>query len=115
MNNEAMLALADVIEAADRFDILTFGRTKDGSLLSPEALWGDCGTVACYAGWENARNDHAPLSDVSAAQETLGLTYRQANRLFFGQGNFWEAIGHPTTGKKAARVLRRIVEGKIKL
>jgi hypothetical protein len=56
VNVENMLALADLIERCDSFDLSSWGRYVNES-VSPESIdaSNECGTVCCIGGWENVR------------------------------------------------------------
>lgn len=123
MNTEAMLAVADVIEHFDRFDLGNWGPV--------EKVWTDCGTTACIAGWTLAWADRSPvntrpegfLGSFSApAADELGLTDDQAKSLFFPGGAVWSKLEDETgvccldlTAAQAADVLRRIARGELEL
>lgn len=144
MNREAMLAVADVIEYFDRLDMEWWINDPDqelfGSHTDMTRAWTDCGTTACVAGWTLAWADAADVSTddddwnrrrgvAARAQQELGLTQRQARRLFFsdiGAVNIWSEVRHEydfdqgpwsyhPTASQAADVLRRIADGELKL
>lgn len=129
MNTEAMLAVADVIEYADRMDMGTFGswNTHDDSAPqrsdgpSPADLWADCGTVGCIGGWTAAWADDTHGGDYAwLVRDEFDITFEQAGRLVYGQDDYWNAhgINGPRTSrdaKKVARLLRGIARGRIEL
>jgi hypothetical protein len=131
MNKEAMLAVADVIEWADRFDIGTMN-----SASTPDALWEQCDTVGCFAGWAAAWADRRPWrggngSYLQIGAEEFGLTDEQAGRLFMGDGTWHESpqvlkiVGGESlwcrsaddeaAPRQAAALLRAVAKGKIAL
>lgn len=114
MNHDRMLALADLIERVppDRFNMMMF---FDG----PEncsSRWhymhaGECGTSCCIGGWACVLALPDPLvrADViedsdeeQVAREWLGLTFEQAQSLFFSN--------YDQTNLEAAAKIRRWVE-----
>lgn len=127
-----MLELADAIEAAPRqkFDMSSFvgkftldragRRRRDedatdeivGSQTLSELKGLSCGTSACIAGWAIHLHPRASLGaaydtfgnyDVeNHARAILGLTYQEANDLFYGR------MGQNNV--QAAKFLRRCVE-----
>jgi hypothetical protein len=130
MNKEAMLAVADVIKWADRFDIGVMN-----SASTPDALWERCDTVGCFAGWAAAWADRRPHHDgngnyFTIGMEEFGLTTEQAGRLFMGEGTWhespqvlkvvggdslWGRGNDDNTPRHAARLLRAVAKGKIAL
>lgn len=125
MNREAMLAVADVIEYADRFDMSTlFERRGECYLphwrrqLVEGELWEDCSTAGCVAGWTLAWAEPSVEafqydSVIGVAAKELGLTPAQSSRLF--QGHVPGLSFKCRNGKKAAKVLRDIANGVIEL
>ena len=107
MNTEAMLAVADVIEYFDRFDIRRWAKFNDEAWVSAheegktlplertiESVWTDCRTVGCVAGWTLAWADiKLPSTSnkiVLLARRELGLTNEQAENLFLPYvGSVW--------------------------
>ena len=144
MNPERMRAVADAIEESGRFDysawaarldiddgraIGTVGSTKE---LREYGTLRKCGTTGCIAGWaatlaleedeqqwsKGSRN--VTISDV--AQRYLGLTDRQTFHLFHGEAmvkaGFYETGGDAmteATAVEAAKVLRMVADGEVKL
>jgi hypothetical protein len=143
MNKEAMLAVADVIEWADRFDLSNWAvdvekaekwreslkvgnfAAEDGE-VDAATLWESCGTTGCIAGWTNAWADNKDASDTRTAADELGLEYDEMWKLFFPDSEFWIRIAPEykikfngdsvePTARQAARVLRDLAKGKLKL
>lgn len=140
MNKEALLAVADVIEYMNRFDMDVVASGDDGELDDATVIWEDCGTVGCIAGWTLAWADihaHAKwlwgeneASWMKAARKELGLTKRQAEELFFPDSEFWKKTVsttaqkdrwsswddvNPITVEDAVGVLRGLAAGTVKL
>lgn len=132
INKEAFLAVADVIEYADRFDLTYFAMAPDGQVCSTTPVWEDCGTTACIAGWVNAWADNDSPSDTYGAGKELGITPEEGYRLFYGyNGSVWSRHAREygwrldrsgrvsdwsdITAIQAADVLRRIANGDITL
>lgn len=130
MNIKRFRELADVIEAADRFDMRFVAAGNDG--LNPEYLVYDCGTVGCIGGWALATYGNDPSRDWSdAAGEHLGLNYGQEKRLFLAvTDSVWsehaERYGwvvdddglvgwDQITATQAAQMLREIADGTVTL
>lgn len=138
MNKEAMLAVADVIEYADRFMLDRWatridesGNTIDpfnasGEYIDPMCLipsvWEDCGTAACIAGWtcawaETPKEQLQSRAIERLAGQELGLSDAQSIRLFCSP-SWWENQGFQfgdVTAKQASSVMRDIANGVIEL
>lgn len=121
MNTEMMMRVADAIEKADRFDLLSWGIDGDGKWVqSAEELVHNCNTKACVCGWVNAlvAADHDMLvrpEDTTTAQRALGLTYDQANELFTPdeeEGSIWGDNPYDIKSAEAALILREIARGE---
>lgn len=122
MNRDMFRRVADVIELEDRFDLSLFA---SGDLLN------ECGTTGCIAGWTAALAGAGDDVDIErAAREALGLTWRQADRLFFWGNSVWvdhaDALGlevdafqsidpGAVTSVQAAKMLRWIADGEVEL
>lgn len=141
MNKEALLAVADVIEYMDRFDMSVVAATAGSgdNIADPVTIWEDCGMVGCIAGWTMAWADiHADLNAwprdyneeavwIKNARKELGLTKRQAEELFYPDSQFWaKTVGTHTycggwetnndiTTADAVKALRELAVGEIKL
>ncbi len=132
MNTETLNAVADLIEYTDRFDLSTFSSQKVEddlfvSYATPEQVWDDCGTTACFAGWVNTwagAETFDELANIHTARKELGLSEEFANELFYGQGELWDDVieaglipshhgSSETTAAEAAAILRAIADGKI--
>lgn len=118
-----MLAVADVIEHFDRVDLDSYAAPRDGrwKRVKPAQLWEDCGTVGCIAGWTCAWADVNKTGRddgfYNAAKRELGLTDREADRLFMGYDGFWyDNLGEDSAkwnAQKVAGLLRKIAGGKV--
>jgi hypothetical protein len=68
----------------------------------------DCGTVGCIAGWANTLyGNGAPGQWQERGRELLGLTYDQADELFFARDIKRKSLLSP---HRAAKVLRRLAK-----
>lgn len=138
-----MLAVADVIEYFDRFDMDWWINDPDQELFGAHTdmtrAWTDCGTTACVAGWTLAWADATDVSTAddwnrgrgiaTRARQELRLTTDQAERLFFsamGRDTIWSEVDHEydfdrgpwsyhPTAAQAADVLRRIANEELTL
>ncbi len=124
MNKEAFLAVADAIEYSDRFDLSMYAyRPEDGHVGEVETLWDDCGTVGCVAGWTLAWAGVRSGTYWDTARTILDITDDQALRLFtdaplhdpIWRDEYPTATSWEYTSKQAARLLRRIANGKVVL
>lgn len=148
MNIEALFAVADLIEAEDRFNMNAWVAqiAEDGELYemchpSPSLLFEDCCTVGCVAGWtcalaKTVSGEEGWVDYESGAKEFLGLTEREAHRLFFTfpytyevkvKTSIWQDVIHDyglkvdeddalvIPANVAANVLRRIAYGDLVL
>jgi hypothetical protein len=143
MNTDAMLAVADLIEEANRFNLRFYaGAIDEEAEDCPEGdralreLRHHCNTAGCVAGWTLAWR-YGPAIDLdwsesAAAQDVLDLTDRETMRLFFpNQGSVWHEVAvdygwepgrgdawtwaEQITAAQAADVLRRIARGEVAL
>lgn len=133
VNKEAFLAVADVIEYADRFDIGPYITDPSNPRVapSPARLWEDCGTIGCVGGWTAAWAELDGPNVWTAISNELGIDAAQGDRLFF---RWYESVWYPLaeeygwttdaegieprsqiTAAQAADVLRRIANGEVKL
>lgn len=145
MNKGRILELADVIEAADRFDMRWFVAPADRPPEGVTMMWTidhtssvatDCGTVGCVAGWAISlfcELLHADSCDwMWLAGDVLELSERKARRLFLAdEDSVWfehaERYGLETivwdgvadwaqiTSGMAAQMLREIASGVVEL
>lgn len=97
MNNERMLATADVIEQTGRFHIATYmtwthdERTPHRDAPSLYEVEHNCNTTACVAGWaavlfrdpDEAAELGYDRQVADKAQAALDLTSEEAERLFY--------------------------------
>lgn len=135
VNQKAMLAVADVIEFHHKqIDLGDFFLDSDDARpafypgdpanfedFAARAWNGECGTKACIAGWTTIWAGAVPQWNTSAysiAREELGLSAFQADRLFYGDDNFWtDHLGDDAEsqndGKNVAQLLRDIANGKV--
>ena len=141
MNPERMRAVADAIEESGRFMYSTWGGrlnlegewSEDGISTTNElrdvGTLRHCGTTGCIAGWAATiafedKDYYVPrnmmISDL--AQEYLGLDHDEAQTLFLGQAmvyaGFYEEDGQAlgqATAIEAAKVLRMVADGEVKL
>lgn len=146
MNTELLNQVADLIERTDRFNLAYIARGPgDGRRgvysLTAGQLLHDCQTTACVAGWTNVlcagEDSDSWVGDcdgedgLATAAVRLGLSVRQADRLFYANENSvwkeqadrfgwvldydglenWEDI----TAAQAATVLREVAAGVIDL
>lgn len=75
VNVENMLALADLIERCDSFDLNTWGRELDEDATKVLNNGEVCGTVCCIAGWENVRIKTRYSEEYLADEERFLRTY----------------------------------------
>jgi hypothetical protein len=143
VNKKAMLAVADVIEYnEDRFTLGLWAArrasTLDGRDVQVGAIWTDCGTTACVAGWTCAWADVAKRATGwddyrihNAARRELGLDWEASERLFYYDSkSIWAEVAdeygwkvdfrgiedaEDVKGAQAADVLRRIANGELTL
>ena len=117
MNREAMYAVADVIEYADRLDLLVWTTGPKGyESPSTERLWNECGTRGCIAGWVAAWADiqPAPYEWVATVAREFDLADGQAYKLCHNSpGYLWPE--DTTDAKATAQLLRDIADGKVEL
>lgn len=139
MNTDLLLKIAESIEAQpDKFDLNYFYYTpyfNTSPATAEEFLEGSCGTTACVAGWAvvcaGLPIKSSFLDAEADGQTLLGLTDKQARRLFYANDDSvwweyadeyswdrsdltddrWDAI----TAYEAADVLKRIAKGDIEL
>lgn len=138
MNKEAILQLADLIEASGKAGDKAKIRYNQGNFGTPEQIreaktqhpekeknW--CGTACCIAGFWAARSGNKaewlsyfeadPYFDLSRVVKELDLTVKQAVALFDGREKAirggWGAA--TPTWQEAVKVLRHLAEtGKVK-
>lgn len=118
MNVENILKVADAIEShAAQFD-MNHWFTRTGNLLH------DCGLSGCIGGWANAVLRGGEIATTKETGEDLGLTYQQANRIFYpgespAANPYWKHVtdGSPyaATPEQAVALLRGIASGDIPL
>jgi len=144
MNPERMRAVADAIEESGRFDYSAWAARLDiddgraiGCVSTSKELRYDigtlrkCGTTGCIAGWAATlafeddkhalgKRSNVMISDM--AQRYLGLNDREAFHLFHGEAmvkaGFYETGGDAmgqATAVEAAKVLRMVADGEVKL
>ncbi len=139
-----MKKVAKFIETENRFDLSSWLSVQRGAFKQsvPErmpnptkyAREGICGTTCCIGGaaLAVAGAPKEDWSDVhSNAIDVLGLTYDQGDELFMPGSDFWEsmveegladrdpdfeyAVRAAPTAKQAAKILRKVADGKLEL
>ena len=126
MDVERMLELADFIEGLPHIvldldhlepeEVARAEQVVQGSMFNMSGVQEDfgCGTVACIAGW--ALHKYASPATfemfgwMEAAAKSLGLTERQAHRLFMGQFEPEKHLVEITPGEAAAEMRRMVRE-----
>lgn len=108
MNKELILKVADAIEN-DSIKGLKFNMNYFGIKM-------ECGTVACIAGYTYALHNNTLPGDAYyddirfGAQEALGLTRIEANKLFYAEGSRYEDALDELPAHVAVATLRRLAE-----
>lgn len=126
MDVERMLELADFIEGLPHIvldldhlepeDVAGAEQTVQGQMFNMSGLHEDfgCGTVACVAGWALHKYASPVAYEIFGWMETaaksLGLTERQAHRLFMGQFAPETHMVDITPGEAAAEMRRMVRE-----
>jgi hypothetical protein len=145
MNTNRLLAVADLIEQANRFDLTFYaGAIDEMDEDAPDGvealglLKHHCNTAGCVAGWTLAWHygdgaDEFGGDEANEASLVLDLTESQQLRLFYPDRNprasIWAQVAdeygwtpsegwewaHDITAAQAADVLRRIARGELTL
>lgn len=140
MNTDLLKAVADRIELEDRFDLSHYLSWRDmqGARWSTTFadLLDDCNTVGCAAGWVMAvtgTEDSGGTTISRQAGRVLGLIGNEHDRLFYaGPDSIWDELADDfgwvrdregggllrwadITAAQAAKVLRMIADGEVRL